>query len=241
MKRLSLLTLIFAVLTLVFILVVIFLRIAFPLYPLLSYQDVFGILPPLVFIPIYWLLFKHAASTEETSLGHEIAFMILAAVWVEGLGIHLSSNSIDNLIEALARNQVINIKTTDIYQLTYFFDERLSHYMMHIGMLGLVALLIYHEWRNPADLATTWWAAILAGIIYGFSYFCLFIEGGTVALGLPFALIIVVFTTIWGRTKLAQRPVLAFFLITCLVALLLFIGWGLYWGGFPQFSDVKLI
>ena len=184
MKRLSLLTLIFAVLSLAFILIVIFLRIAFPLYPLVSYQDAFGVLTPLVFIPIYWLLFKHAASTD--SLGQEIVFMVLAAVWVEGLGIHLSTNSIDNLIEALARNQVINIKTTDIYHLTYFFDERLSHYMMHIGMLGLAALLIYHEWRNPAGLATTWWAAILAGIIYGFSYFCLFIEGQTVALGLLF-------------------------------------------------------
>jgi uncharacterized membrane protein YqjE len=62
MKRLSLLTLIFAVFTLVFILIVVFLRIAFPLYSLVSYQDVFGILTPMVFIPIYWLLFKHAAS-----------------------------------------------------------------------------------------------------------------------------------------------------------------------------------
>ena len=239
MKRLSLLTLIFAFLTLVFILVVVFLRITFPLYPLVSYQDVFGILPPLVFIPVYWLLFRHASA--ETSLGQEIGFMVLAALWVEGQGIHLSANSIDNLIEVLARNQVINIKTTDIYNLTFFLDERLSHYLMHVGMLGLAVLLIYREWRNPASLATTWWAAILAGIIYGFSYFCLFIEGQTVALGLPFGLMLVLFVLIWGRNQLAQRPVLAFFFITCLVALLLFTIWGLYWGGFPQFSDVHLL
>lgn len=240
MKRLSLLTLVFAVLSLVFILIVILLRIEFPLYPLVSYQDVFGILPPLVFIPIYWLLFKYSASSE-TNLGQEIAFMVLAALWVEGQGIHLSANSIDNLIESLARNQVINVKTTDIYHLTYFFDEHLSHYMMHIGMLGLAALLIYHEWRNPAGLATTWWAAILAGIIYGYIYFGIFIEGQKVALGLPFSLILVLFAIIWGRNKLAQRPLLAFFFITCLVALFLFTGWGLYWGGFPQFTDVGLI
>jgi hypothetical protein len=240
MKRLSLLTLIFAVLSVVVILALIALRIKFPLYPLVSYQDVFSILPPLVFIPLYWLLFKHAAGPQP-SLGREIAFMVLAAIWVEGQGMHLSANSIDNLIGALARTQVINLKTTDIYQLTYFFDERLSHYLMHIGMLGLAALLIYHEWRNPAGLATIWWATSLAGISYGFSYFCIFIEGQTVALGLPFSLIIVCLALMRGRKKLAQRPMLAFFFITCLVALLLFTGWGLYWGGFPQFSDVKLI
>jgi hypothetical protein len=240
MKHLSLPTLLFAILSLVFITLLVFLRIKFPLYPLVSYQDVFDILTPVVLIPVYWLLFRQSAGNE-SSLGEEIAFMVLAAVWVEGQGMHLSSNSIDNLIDALARSKVLDIKTSDIYHLTYFFDEHLSHYMWHIGMLGLAALLIYHEWRRPAGLTTVWWAAGLAGILYGFTYFCDFIEGQTVILGLPFALIVVLFTLIWGRHKLSQRPVLAFFFVTCLLALLLFTGWGLYWHGFPQFSDVGLI
>jgi hypothetical protein len=240
MKRLSLSTLVFAVLSLAFPLVLMFMRMAFPLYPLVSYQDAFGILTPLIFIPIYWLLFKSSASTK-TSLGQETAFIILAAIWVQGQGIHLSTNSIDNLIGTLARNQVLDIRATDIYNLTYFLDEHLSHFMMHIGMLGLAALLIYREWRNPAGIATNWWAAIPAGTIYGFSYFAIFIEGQNVALGLPFSIILVLFGIIWGRNKLTQRPLLAFFFITCLVALLLFTGWGLYWGGFPQFTDVGLI
>ena len=240
MRRLSLLTLLFAILSLVFITLLVFLRIKFPLYPLVSYQDVFDILTPLVLIPVYWLLFRQSAGNEN-SLGEEIAFMVLAAVWVEGQGMHLSANSIDNLIDALARSRVIDIKTTDIYHLTYFFDEHLAHYMWHIGILGLAALLIYHEWRHPVGLVTGWSAAIPAGIIYGFTYFCDFIEGQTVALGLPFALAIVLFGLTWGRSKLSQRPVLAFFFVTCMVAFLLFAGWGLYWHGFPQFSDVGLI
>ncbi len=240
MKRLSHLTLIFAVLTLLFMLMVIVLRIKFPLYPLVSYQDVFGVLPPLVFIPIYWLLFKHASSSKTSSI-QEIVFMVLAALWVEGQSIHLSANSIDNLIESLARNQVINIKTTDIYHLTYFLDEHLSHYMMHIGMLGLATLLIFREWCNPEDLVTVWWETTLAGVMFGFFNFCTFIEGQTVVLGLPFCLIIVLFTIIWGRNNLSKRPLLVFFFITFLIALFLLTGWGLYWGGFPQFSDVQLL
>jgi hypothetical protein len=52
--------------------------------------------------------------------------MALAAVWVEGQGMHLAANSIDNLIEGLASRQVVDILGTDIYRLTYFFDEHLA-------------------------------------------------------------------------------------------------------------------
>jgi len=216
------------------------LRFKLPFYPLLSYQDAFDVVTPLVLIPVYWLLFRYSAKGT-SSLAEDIAFMVLAALWVEGQGLHLSANSINNLIESLARNHVIDIKATDIYHLTYFFDEHLGHYLWHIGMLGLAAVLIYREWRQPAGLAPTWWATILAGIVYGFSYFSIFLEGQTVVVGLPFAIIVVVLTLIRGRRKLAQQPVLAFFFVACLVAFLLFVGWGLYWRGFPQFSDVGLI
>jgi hypothetical protein len=240
MKRVSMLTLVFAILSLIFIILLILLRFPFAPYPLVSYQDVADLLTPLVLIPAYWLLFKQSGS-EAPSLAEEIVFLVLAAVWVEGQGMHLSANSIDNLAEGLARSHVLDIRPTDVYRLTYFFDEHLGHYLWHIGTLGLVALLIYHEWRRPAGAATTWWAAILAAVIYGFTYFSIFLEGQTVVLGLPFAVLVVAFGLIWGRQHLANRPVLAFFFVSCLLALILFTGWGLYWRGFPQFSDVGLI
>jgi hypothetical protein len=240
MKRLSLLTLLFAGVSVVFIQLLIFFRFGFALYPLMSCQDALDLLTPLVLIPIYWLLFKYAAS-EAPSLAEEMAFMVLAALWVLGQGMHLSANSIDNLIEGLARRQVVDIRPTDIYQLAYFFDEHLSHYLWHLGVLGLGALLIYREARHPSSATTAWWAASVAGLLYGFLYFCIFLEGQTVALGLPCALALVAFGLISARRKLAQRPVLAFFFIACSLALLLFAGWGVYWRGFPQFSDVGLI
>jgi hypothetical protein len=240
MKRISLLTLVFPFLSLVFITLLVFLRFKFPPYPLVSYQDVFDILTPLALIPVYWLLFKYAGG-DPPRLAEEIVFLVFAALWVEGQGMHLSANSIDNLIDALARSQVFNIKPSDIYSLTYFFDEHLGHTLWHIGMIGLAVLLVYREWRRPAGASTTWWQAILAGIIYGFTYFCIFIEGQAVALGLPVVVIGLAFALIAGRKKLGQRPVLAFFFVVCLLAFLLFTGWGLYWGGFPQFSDVGLL
>jgi len=240
MKRLSLLTLIFAVASVVFLLLLIVLRSPFTLYPLMSYQDAFDILTPFVLIPIYWLIFKSAAK-DGSSRAEEIAFILLAVIWILGHGMHLAANSIDNLIDSLAKKQVVDIHSTDIYRLAYFYDEHLSHLLWDTGTVGLAALLIYREWRHPAGITTVWWAAILAGLIYGITYFCIFLEGQSTALGFPFALIVTLFTLARGRPKLGQQPVLAFFFIACLVATLLFIGWGLYWRGFPQFSDVGLI
>jgi hypothetical protein len=239
-RRLSVLILCFALLSAVFLLLLIFFRIPFPLYPLMSYQDVLDILTPLVLIPIYWLLFTFSGNGE-SGLAEEMAFMGLAVAWVLGHGMHLSANSVDNLVEALANDRVIDITGTSIYQLTRFFDEHLSHYLFHTGLLGLAGLLIYREWRRPAGITTIWRAALVAGLIYGFTLFSIVLEGQTVPLGLPFATLMVLLTLIWGRKNLARRPLLAFFFVAFLVSLILFAGWGLYWGGFPQFTEVGLI
>lgn len=240
MKQLSLLTLVFAILSVVFFLLLIFLRIPFPLYPLMSWQDAIDILTPLVLIPVYWLMFKFG-SDKGAKLAEEIAFMVLASLWIAGQGMHLSANSVNNLSEALAKNQVVDILGTDIYKLTYFFDEHLSHYMWHIGVLGLAALLIIHEWRSPGGNETRWGLVIPAGIIYGFTTFCIVLEGQTVPLGFPFAVILTLIILFWGLKGLRQRPLRAFFLVTYLVTTLFFLVWVILYGGFPQFSEVGLI
>jgi len=231
MKRISLLTLIFAILSLTFFLLLIFLRIPFPLYPLMSIQDAIDVLTSLVLIPIYWIMFK-SVSQEKSNAGSEIFFMVAAAFWVMGQGMHLSANSINNLIGNLAKNQVVDVTAADLYHLTYFYDEYLSHYLWHIGVVGLAALLIYNAWRYPSSEKTDWRLVAPAGFLYGFTCFCFFLEGNTLVLGLPFAAIVPLFVLIWGRKKLAQQPILAFFFVSCLFALLLFVGWRIYWGSF---------
>ncbi|MFN2235762.1 MAG: hypothetical protein ACK2U1_16170 [Anaerolineales bacterium] len=240
MKKLSFLILVFAVLFAIFFLLLIFLRVPFGLYPLMSYQDAIDLLTPLVLIPIYWLLFRISAKGEASRV-EEMAFMVLAALWVLGHGMHLAANSINNLVEHLAKNQQIDILATDIYTLIYFYDEKLSHFLWYSGILGLMALLSYREWKRPSDQTTGWWMVVLAGLIHGFTLFCIFLEGQAVVMGLPFTAIFTLLVLIWGRKKRSYQPLLAFFLIACILALSLFLGWGLYWGGFPEFSEVGLI
>jgi hypothetical protein len=240
MKRLSLLTLVFACLMLAFINLLIFFRTPFAFYRLISNQDALDLLTPLVLIPVYWLMFK-AAADREANLAEEVGFMLCAALWISGQGMHLAANSIDNLIEGLAKQQVIDVTATSIYQLAYFLDEHLSHYLWHAGIIGLAGLLILREWRSPGQRETIWWMAGLAALIHGFTLFCVFLEGQTMALGLPFTALVTLFGLIWGRNRLARQPLLAFMFFSCLLAFILFVGWGIYWGGFPQFSDVGLI
>jgi hypothetical protein len=235
MKRVSLLTLIFALLSLIFFLLLIFLRIPFPLFPLMSWQDTIDILTPLVLLPVYWRLFRIAAGG--APLADEIAFVVMSAFWAAGQGMHLAANSINNLIGSLARDRIVDVSGTDIFRLTYFYDEHLSHYLWHIGVLGLAALLIYEAWRRPSAEKTAWRLVVPAGVFYGFTLFCIFLEGNTLPIGLPFAALITLLVLAWGRGKLAAQPVLAFFFVSCLLALLLLAGWGLYWGGFPPIME----
>jgi hypothetical protein len=85
------------------------------------------------------------------------------------------------------------------------------------------------------------WPLILAGVIHGFSFFAIVLEGGTAPLGITFAVLAVIFALIRGRKKMSQQPLLMFFFISYAIALLFFIGWGIYWQGLPQFSEVGII
>ena len=124
---------------------------------------------------------------------------------------HLSANSINNLIGNLAKNQVVDGTPTDIYNLTCFYDEYLGHYLWHIDVMGLASLLIYESWRQPALEKTDLRMVIPAGFLYGFTCFCFFLEGNTLILGLPFVTIVTFLFLIRGRAKITHQPVLAFF------------------------------
>jgi hypothetical protein len=236
MKKLSALTLVFSVLSNVFFLALILLRIPFPVYRLMSWQDTIDIVTPVVLIPLYWALYKQV-TCNRSSLASEVAFMVMAGFWGAGQGMHLSANSIDNLLGNLAKSQIQDVTATDVFSLTYFYDEHLSHYLWHIGVIGFAVLLIYEAWRQPVNEHTSWKMVIPAGVLYGFLLFCIFLEGNTMPIGLPFVIAVVLLVLLAGRGRLAMQPVLAFLFMSCLVAVLLFGGWRLFWGCFPPILE----
>jgi len=233
MKRLSLFSLIFSIAFAVFFISPPLLSKQFGAYPLMKIGDVFDIFTPLILMPLYWLLFRLDAN-KAPSLTENLVFLLFVAFWVEGQGMHLSANSVGHFLE--------DMTGSDIYNLSNFYDEVLSHYLWHFGIVGLSALVIFRQWRNPfTEGQAVSWLPILAGIIHGFSLFVIVIEGGTTPLGVPFVILVTLLGLIWGWRRFSQQPLLLFFFVACLVATVLFAGWGVYWRGMPEFSEVGII
>ena len=233
MKRLARLTLIFAISFAIFIIAPTFLSDRFVAYPLMKSGDVLDLLTPLVLIPLYWSLFQ-IQPISAPSQREVLTFLIFAVLWVQGQGMHLAANSIGHLIQPYDDSK--------LRQLTYFYDEILSHYIWHLGLVGLSALLIYRQWQNPFfKQRSSLKFEITAGIVHGFNYFIDVVESATTMIGVPFAIGVVIFTSIWGRQHLRYQPILTFFFVSYLIACLFFLGWGLYWGGLPEFSQVGII
>jgi hypothetical protein len=230
MKRIPALVLIFSVVFVVFFIGPPFLGQSFNPFPLMRLGDVLDVLTPLVLLPLYWFLFVTCCPNGAANTRATVVFIVLAGLWAMGHGIHLSANSIGHYLGGM--------EGSDIYDLTYFYDEVFGHYLWHIGIVGMSAFLVYHEWRACAAEGGKSWPVLLAGLIYGFSYFLIVIEAGTAPLGITFAVLMVIFGIFRSRKYCSEKPLLAFFSTAYALAVLLFIIWAIMWGGLPQFSEV---
>lgn len=201
----------------------------FALYPLMTTGDALDLLTPLILIPLYWLLFRLG---EPPSPRQTIAFLLFAALWVEGQGMHLGANSIKHLMG--------DFQQTDAYTLTHFYDEVLSHYLWHIGIVGLALLLIWRQAASAITAPAKLWTELAAAVIYGFTFAISSIEAGTIPLMLP-AAIVITGIGVLRRDTLRQQPVTAFLCAAHGIALLLLAIWFIRFGGFPQFSELGII
>ena len=233
MRRLSLVILGFSIAFAVFVMGPPFLGYTFNPYPLMNIADIFDLSTPLVLIPLYWMLFRINRNAD-ASLKENLVFMVFTGFWVLGKGMQLTANSIGHL--------TANMAGSDVYNLIYFYDEVLGHYLWHFGVIGFSALLIYRQWKNPfAEGKSLNLQNILAGIIYGFTFFAMIVEGQTTLMGVPFAVLTVICCFILWRNKINRQPVLTLFLVGYSVAVILFAVWGIWQHGLPEFSEVGII
>jgi hypothetical protein len=146
-------------------------------------------------------------------------FWFAAVLYTQGHGIHLAANSIGNAVPGTQ-------------QPAYLWDEHVGHYLWYTGFALLVATLAatLSERRHRGGLA----AHVLA-LLVGFTNFTNSVEGQTPALGIAIAVVF----TVWG---LVTRDGLGRVLFTAYgFSLLLFAAFGLWQGGFPEFSELGWI
>ncbi len=205
----------------------------------LTTGDLLNFVTPFVVIPLAWKLHfiiranLQAASDRTIKLSTVILFFS-SIFYINGHGMNLSAN-------ALARH-LVGMEQTSIYWLDYFFDEKMGHIFWHSGMLGIsISFLLL-----AANLQTipTSWLTLAGAPFFSFAYFTDAVEGQTVVLLFPSAVLIlggILHQAQKQPNSLKQNPVMLFFLVGYVIAVALFFIWWIWQGGFPQFSELGWI
>jgi hypothetical protein len=199
-------------------------------------QETVDLLTPLVVIPLAWLVFDLAGGLGRRGL---VAFLVLAALWVEGQGIHLAANAIGDALPHAAAAAFYQTVPGD---LDLWLDEVLSHWMWHVAWVGVSILMLAAATRGTLERPDrTSVTAVVAGLVHGATFFLVSVEGATTLLGIPASILILAWCVLDGRRGRQRNPVVTFFLVSTVVTLLGYVVWGALndWT-LPEFSKVGL-
>ncbi len=200
-------------------------------------QEATDLLTPLVVIPLAWLVFHRAGRLGRPGF---VLFLVAAVAWVDAHGIHLAANAIG---DAFPPGGAAAFYQTVPGDLDYWLDETLSHWLWHLAWVALSVLVIAAATRSrrsgTAPLGAT---SAAAGFLHGATFFFVTVEGVTTALGIPWSILLLAWSVVAVRRRLARRPVVVFFLVTAVVTLSGYLAWGALNGWtLPEFSAKGLL
>jgi hypothetical protein len=140
-------------------------------------------------------------------------YLVGAITYVEGHGIHLSANSIGNVSPSPT---------------AHLWDETVGHHLWSAGVVLVVLAIARAAHDRPAPPP----AAYLLAVLVGVTFFTNAVEGSMAVFGLVAA----AFLTLVGWTQRDGfgRVILAAYGI----ALVLLIGFGVWQGGYPEFTEL---
>jgi hypothetical protein len=99
-------------------------------------QEAADLLTPLVIVPLAWIVFDLAGGLGRRGM---VAFLVVAALWVEGQGIHLAANAIGDAFPHAATEAFYQ---TAPGELDLWLDETLSHWMWHVAWVAFAILML---------------------------------------------------------------------------------------------------
>jgi hypothetical protein len=147
-----------------------------------------------------------------------LLYWIGAILYTQGHGIHLAANSIGN--------------DGPITPRVHLWDEVVGHYLWYAGWLVVVASLARALMSRERARGYLWYAV---AALYGLTWMTNTVEGGTAILGLAGAAVFAV----WGFMNRDRAGIHLF--VAYGVALVLLVAFGIWQGGFPQFSELGWI
>jgi hypothetical protein len=182
-------------------------------------QEAVDLFTPIVVLPLAWWVLECLGGL---SRREQLAFLMIAIVWVEGQAIHLATNAIGDVFEhGPARDAFY---ATEAGDLDHWFDEVLSHWLWHLAWAALSVLMVAiagrrREWPGGPGVVSA-----AAGLIHGATFFFVTTEGETALLGVPLSIGLLAWTA--RETAAGSRnPAIRFFLVSSAVTLLGYVVW----------------
>jgi hypothetical protein len=183
-------------------------------------------LTPLVVIPLAWAVLDAIGGLRGRAF---IAFLLIAALWVEAHGIHLAANAIGDGYPLGPERDAFY--ATDPGALDHWLDEDLGHWAWHIAWVALDVLMLWQatrrrDWPSGAGGATT----VIAGMIHGAVFAVVTTEGGTAALGATASVVLLAWSG-WEISHGSTNPIPRFLAVSSVATLLLYVVWAALNGG----------
>jgi hypothetical protein len=149
-----------------------------------------------------------------------VVALIAVVAYVDGHGIHLAANSVDNLHPTGAAGDK-----------AHFWDERFGHFEWHAGWFALLGAICLAEPGRVVAISRREAAVVL--VLLGFSLFTNTVEGGTWPLELGATAVFVA----WALSE-RGRPLLRVVATSFAIGAALIGVWAIWHGGVPQFSQL---
>lgn len=178
------------------------------------------------------LLRTHGNRVPRGTRGLALLLLFLGlTTYALGRGSHVAANSIHDALPSIAGSPAL--------PLAYFWDERAGHVAVDLARI-LFALALCGLEAAPGSSRGPSFLPALGALTYGFIYFATGVEGQTVFLALPFSAALAT----WGvlaRRKGSFGPVATFYTRAAIVSLLLFLVYGIWQRGFPEFTRAGIL
>jgi len=128
----------------------------------------------IIFLSLTALVFKKRSFSFWAALG-------LSVIALYGHAMHLTANAVNTFSTEI--NNYRNLLPDDVYSLIYFFDEILGHWILYVGLFGLLGILILEN----KIIETKYIFMMLNGLILGLVLSVTIVESSQVVIIIPAA------------------------------------------------------
>jgi hypothetical protein len=151
------------------------------------------------FISIMLIYFNQQVFFEQKERKLYLVALGLMVLTLYGQAMHLTANAINTYSTEI--NHYQDQIPVDTYQLIYFLDEDLGHWLFYIGLIGSFGIWMVADSQDTGNIQRRVWYGTLPGALLGMSYSVSIIESSQPWLGFTGA-VWLLGCALWSSSKL---------------------------------------